>query len=83
MSNEQIISVDPAVTRMIISAIMQEYSPCPTVAEATDFLTTIDIMENISGFGDTDMDTVTKTMIDSGFIVRTIDGVPYWLLKRV
>ncbi len=83
MSNEPVVPVDPAITRLIISAIRQEYAPCKTVSEATDFLSTIDILENISGFCITDVETVTKAMIDAGYIIRTIEGSPYWLLIRI
>ena len=90
MSNENTalqIPSKPDITDVIIYALRQEYEPMPSWAGNEDpgeveFRTTIDLMEEISGFGTTDTDTITRAMLNHGFTIRSIDGKAYWLLRK-
>ncbi len=83
MSENEKIAINPRLTKLIVSAIGREYAPAATITEATDFFTTIDILEIISGFAVTDLDTVTQAMIDAGYSIATIEGAAYWLLRKI
>jgi len=81
------IPLNPDITEVIIDALRQEYEPLSSgdtrkKLDDIEFKTTTDLMEEIQGFGTTDVDTVTRAMIRAGFTIRTIDGHPYWLLKK-
>jgi len=90
MSNENTalqIPSKPDITEVIIFALRQEYEPLASwdpsePAADVEFLTTIDLMEEISGFGTTDIDTITRAMLKHGFTIRTHDGKAYWLLRK-
>lgn len=79
----EILSADPRFTKLIINALLSEYSPAVSFTEATDFKTTVELIEEIEGFASTDRETVTDAMIEAGFIIRTIDGAPFWLLRKL
>jgi len=91
--SEQSLSVaipsKPNITDIIIYALRQEYEPLISWDPATlamdnvEFKTTTELMEEIEGFGSTDVDSITRAMLHEGFTIRTIDGTPFWLLRKI
>lgn len=79
----------PNITNIIIYALRQEYEPLtswdPSAhgMENVEFKTTVELMEEIEGFGSTDIDSITQAMLKEGFTIRTIDGSPFWLLRKI
>jgi hypothetical protein len=91
MSNEQLLpskTIHPNITEIIIYALRQEYTPVHNWEveiehpEEIEYKTTIDLMEEIQGFGETNADIISLAMIDAGFSIRTINGAPFWLLRK-
>jgi len=86
----------PDITEIIIYALRQEYEPVlgwnseiqnskseiENPKFEIEFKTTIDLMEEINSFGTADRETVTRAMLSHGFTIRTIEGKPYWILRK-
>lgn len=72
----------PSINEILFKSLISMYIPVNTPAPDVEFLSTIDILEELSSICDVEKSKLVTALSQSGFSLYHNDAGSFWLLKR-